>query len=282
MTRIRQVLINLLGNAIKFTNEGEITLTVSGEKITSDISSDNDYLIKFVIKDTGIGIPIEKQDRLFKAFSQVDSSTTRNYGGTGLGLAISKRLANMMGGDITFTSQSGIGTTFYFAMKTSIPEDMAVNAEKNPLQSQSTLNSEINSDKIESLNILLAEDNIINQKVASLHLKKLGYKADIANNGLEVIELLKSQFYDVIFMDIQMPEMDGLEATRWIRNNLEKQPLIIAMTANAMESDRQMCLEIGMNDYIAKPIDFDLLKKALEKATGKGAKGLSIPFILTF
>jgi signal transduction histidine kinase len=265
VTRIRQILFNLLGNALKFTAKGEVTLTVSSEKIKSAQPKENKYLILFQVKDTGIGIPLERQYLLFQAFSQIDSSTTRKYGGTGLGLAISKRLAKMMGGNIWVNSQVGIGSTFFFSLTTSLPTDLLSDTEK-----PSRLSSRNHQDHPQticptSLRILLAEDNMVNQKVALLSLQKLGYSADLAVNGLEVIESVQRQVYDLILMDIQMPKMDGLEATRWIRRNLTSQPYIIAMTANAMARDRQICLDVGMDDYLTKPINLNLLKQAFDK-----------------
>jgi len=264
VTRIRQVLMNLIGNAIKFTEKGEIKLSVSGENLDAEYyqndstNLDTKYEIKFAIEDTGIGIPVNRQNRLFFPFSQVDASTTRNYGGTGLGLAISKRLAQMMGGMIWFKSEEDVGSTFFFTIITSKVKDPAeISISPAPIL--------IDFKPDYFLRILLAEDNLVNQKVALLMLKKLGYDADVVANGLEVIEALQRQTYDLILMDVQMPEMDGLDATKWINQNLSEKPYIIAMTANAMLGDRQKCLDVGMNDYITKPVTLELLKKALIK-----------------
>lgn len=375
--RLRQVLINLVGNAIKFTTEGEIFISVN------QITFHNDDLdLRFVVRDTGIGIPQDKLSRLFKAFSQVDSSTTRKYGGTGLGLVISEKLIDLMGGDIDVTSELGTGTTFSFNIKTRpgikteshyskanavglegkqilIVDDNATNrnimetqlkhwhfvpliarsgdealtmlsannlielvitdmhmpnmdgsqlarkirtthanlplillssidkqskyepnlfnviltkpAKHNLLLKHITdlLKSDksINIDqkpKKESLSrdlalnyplqILIAEDNPINQKVAKQILQKMGYYPDIAINGLEVIDAIAIKKYDVILMDVQMPEMDGLATTQYIRKNLTVQPIIVAMTANAMVEDKEACLQAGMNDYLSKPM----------------------------
>ncbi len=258
VNRIRQILLNLLGNAIKFTKKGAVTLSISSQKIDSENS--NKYELKFVIKDTGIGIPKDRQNRLFQAFSQVDSSTSRNYGGTGLGLAISKRLAEIMEGEMWVESEENLGSTFYFTII--LPATLRkINEGEQKTFSQLNIRHQNNN----SLKILLAEDNIVNQKVALFTLKKLGYQAELANNGLEVIEILQQKHYDLILMDVQMPEMDGLAATKWIRKNLNQQPRIIAMTANAMEGDRQLCLEAGMNDYLTKPINLEKLKQALNQ-----------------
>lgn len=251
VTRIRQILVNLIGNALKFTEKGSVTLNV-----ICNYYLDNEYKIIFSIEDTGIGIPPERQNRLFKAFSQVDATVSRKYGGTGLGLAISKRLAEIMGGTMWVKSEMGIGSTFYFTIMTEIAEQIR--------EDKKTLTVETSNSVHNALKILLAEDNKVNQKVALLTLKKLSYQADVVTNGLEVISAVQSQNYDVIFMDVQMPKMDGLQATQWIRQNLPIQPYIIAMTANAMEGDRQICLESGMNDYISKPIKVECIQQALE------------------
>ena len=395
ITRLRQILVNLLSNAVKFTQEGEIIVSVTAHQLTS-----NQYEIQFAVRDTGIGIPTDRIDRLFKSFSQVDSSTTRKYGGTGLGLAISKRLSEIMGGRMWVESQPGSGSTFYFTIVArSVPkaspiyleqehlslagkrllivDDNATNRQILTLQAQSwgmlahaadsgeaalewlrageiydvaildmqmpaidglTLAREIRqmperqqlplvlltsidvpSTDIQAsgvvfaalltkpikqsqlynallcvfggqfcvakpsrptsslvdgklaerlpLRILLAEDNVVNQKVALHLLQRMGYRADVAGNGLEVLEALQRLPYDVVLMDVQMPEMDGLEATRRIVQNWKpaERPRIIAMTANAMQGDREMCLEAGMDDYISKPIRVEQLVAALGK-----------------
>ncbi len=406
VTRLRQVLINLINNAVKFTEKGEVAISVSDatepgrdEALRLSGRAGETRLLRFSVRDTGIGIPDEHRDRLFQSFSQVDASTTRRYGGTGLGLAISKRLVEMMGGKIWVESEgaAGKGSTFHFTMPLKIAENAAEVAwageqpqlrgrrvlivDDNPtnrrilsLQTQAwgmhpidmalpaqalqrirqgdafdvaildmqmpemdglTLAREIrrhpagrslplimltslfeSSEGAEEvgfaanlnkpikpsvlynvlasvfglreassrqapreaevdremamrlpLHILLAEDHAINQKTALLLLGMLGYRADVAANGLEVLEALRRQHYDVILMDVQMPEMDGLEATRCILKDWpsDRRPRIIALTANAMQGDREACLSIGMDDYVAKPIKIGELGKALEK-----------------
>ena len=264
VTRIRQVLVNLLGNALKFTEKGEVSLTIEGDQINlykdnDSKSIDGEYQIQFAVKDTGIGIPKEKQHHLFKSFTQVDSSTNRKYGGTGLGLAISKLLTESMGGKMWLESEMDMGATFYFTINVPIANE--VPTTNNTV----TSGFKLEPSETKTIKILLAEDNTVNQKVALLSLKKIGYLADVVSNGIEVIDALQRQHYDVILMDVQMPEMDGLEATRWIRKNYQKdqQPQIIAMTAGVMESDRTLCLEAGMNGYISKPIDRESLKQIL-------------------
>ena len=403
ITRLRQILVNLISNAVKFTEFGEVAVTVTASEINDKSSQDKPiYDIHFAVKDTGIGIPENRINRLFKSFSQVDSSTTRNYGGTGLGLAISKRLSELMGGKMWVQSKEGVGSIFNFTIVASsapnfslkkedeslkdlagkrllIVDDNATNRQLLTLQSQSwgmftfavksglqalewirkgtlfdiaildmqmpqmdglTLAREIrkhpsckklplvmlsslnkqeiakqaadvkfaallnkpikknqlynimssifaSAERLEiqklspelegsavklaeqfPLRILLAEDNVVNQKVALLILQKFGYRADIAGNGLEVLEALRRQFYNVVLMDMQMPEMDGLTATRAICEEWTptKRPYIIAVTANAMLGDREKCLAAGMSDYIAKPIRKNELFEALKKA----------------
>ena len=386
--RLRQVLINLVGNAIKFTTEGEIFIDV--DRLSG---SDDDFNLSFIVRDTGIGIPEDKLSRLFKAFSQVDSSTTRKYGGTGLGLVISEKLIYLMGGEIKVASQLAHGTTFSFNIKTRVGiktnptyfnldtaglenkqvlvvDDNATNRNimetqlKHwkfvPLIAQSgdealtilAANSQVElvitdmympqmdgaelarkiktthpnlplillssidrqtkheaglfnvvltkpakhnillkhiidqlkSDKIATadqkppkdvlskelaikypLNILIAEDNPINQKVAKQILNKMGYQPDIAANGREAIDAVAAKHYDVVLMDIQMPEMDGLEATRYIRKNIPIQPIIVAMTANAMVEDKEACAQAGMDDYLSKPMKLAEIISMLEK-----------------
>jgi CheY-like chemotaxis protein len=407
-TRIRQILVNLIGNGLKFTNSGEVIVGVTARKVNfvdEDLiltSEEPSYEVRFVVKDTGIGIPQDKIDRLFRAFSQVDSSTTRNYGGTGLGLIISRRLTELMHGKLWVESNGEGGSNFFFtiivkAASTSskftrkdqiqptalqgkrllIVEDNATHRKILTLQAQSwgmlahptesgaealkllnlrghfdlaildmympgmdglelaqkirefpeyqqlplvmlsslsisrseieasqvdfaaTLNKPIKqfqlqevlthilgdnseqslaSTKVKSSNnsfdkatfplrILLAEDNLVNQKVAIHMLKRIGYQADIVMNGLEVIERLQHHDYDVILMDLQMPKMDGIEATRRIISDFpgHRCPTIIAMTANALEGDKQECLDAGMHDYVTKPVKIEQLAYALSQ-----------------
>ena len=408
VTRLRQILVNLLSNAVKFTETGEVVIYVRANSHSQNISTEDTnifmthartnsdtYQIEFAVKDTGIGIPSERMDRLFKSFSQVDASTTRQYGGTGLGLAISKKLAEMMGGKMWVASEVGTGSTFYFTISATVAEraieketaenrlvgkqmlivdDNATNRQILQLQAQSwgmnahvvesaakaleaieqkieldlaildmqmpqmdglslariirdrqeyrnlplvmlssigkqeiiqqaedinfaaivnkpipqsqlyrvlvqaiagtpikvksTDTSFINANLADELplNILLAEDMVVNQKVALLILKQMGYLADVASNGKEVLEALRRQSYDVILMDVHMPEMDGLTATKLIHQEWNTaRPRIIAMTANAMTGDREKCLEAGMNDYVSKPIRVEELREALCK-----------------
>ncbi|OKH16952.1 hypothetical protein NIES208_11255 [[Limnothrix rosea] IAM M-220] len=390
-TRIRQILVNLLSNAFKFTTSGEIVVSVSSK---DDKKSEERQLL-FSVADTGIGIPPERKDRLFKAFSQVDSSTTRQYGGTGLGLVISQRLAALMGGSIWVDSEMGRGSTFYCqiiapsvvrnSLKSSIHLDnkrilivddnqllgdvltqqfsrwgaQAI-AVQDPQQAIALLQDQTNFDLVlidwqmpeidgislaielrkqpnaqqipflllsdndlpdihmlsnidftaflnkplkpnilihhlhkifndskqakqsnslgntegqspaesfsSDLKILIAEDNIVNQKVAVLTLKKLGYTADIAENGQKAIEIIQKHPYDLIFMDIQMPRVDGIQATEWIRHEYQgTQPKIVAMTANAEAQNLQKCLDVGMDGYLTKPIRIKDIQEVLNR-----------------
>jgi len=395
ITRLRQILTNLISNAVKFTDQGEIYIAVTSKKL--DLRK---YEIQFAVKDTGIGIPQDKMDRLFKSFSQVDSSVSRSYGGTGLGLVISKRLAELMNGSMWVESEMGKGATFYFnivaeaissdpkfylyeslpifsgkkivvamenrtcldvicnqladwgletvafnksielrefiehnssydgiiidfnsddldsgelinhlskrATKMPVPiiiilqigttrdllpdiDDEFISIYPKPIRRQhlhKTLRTQFNKlkgsveqkeaaketveisgkDK-ESLKILLVEDNAVNQKVALRLIEKIGYHTDLASNGIEAIEAVQSNEYDVVFMDLLMPEMDGLEASKQIKelSTNKNRPKIIAMTANSMLGDRELCMDAGMDDYISKPIRIDELETALDK-----------------
>lgn len=391
--RLRQILINLVSNAIKFTPHGEIFVRVRVDKLDED-SGKKSLLLKFEVRDTGIGIPGDKIDRLFKAFSQVDSSTTRKYGGTGLGLVISEKLIELMGGNISVQSDQGKGTTFSFTVRTSaslnaVPNYVYFNTEglqgkrilvvddntTNRLilqvqleqwkfssiqassgeQALKILSIESNFDMIitdmqmpdmdgislakaireknsyvpiillssigdeqrklhehlfchiltkpvklrelskaitsglrkqhkssvptrphntlstsfaqkNPLQILIAEDNPVNQTLAIRILHKLGYEPGLAANGQLAINEMTERYYDLILMDVQMPEMDGLEATQRIRKNINRPLIIVAMTANAMADDREVCLKAGMDDYISKPVKLEILKKVLEKS----------------
>ncbi|HNZ05868.1 MAG TPA: ATP-binding protein, partial [Methanothrix soehngenii] len=251
-TRLRQILVNILGNAVKFTSSGEVRILVTGRDLGG-----REHEIHFAVMDTGIGIPAEKMGCLFQSFCQVEPCTTRRYGGAGLGLAISKRLVELMNGSIWAESEEGKGSTFHFTIKamealSPPPGELAKGAK-----------SSISMGPQRPLRILVAEDNIINQKVMKKMLHKLGYRADVAANGLEVLAALDRQDYDVILMDIQMPEMDGLDAARKIRETRPTWPKIIAITAFAMVGDKEKCIESGMDGYISKPVNLEELRAIL-------------------
>jgi signal transduction histidine kinase/ligand-binding sensor domain-containing protein/CheY-like chemotaxis protein len=254
--RLRQVLINLVSNAVKFTSSGEIRVGVvqlRKDKATGEIE------LAFEVRDTGIGIPAEKIELLFKPFSQVDSSTTRKYGGTGLGLAISEKLVLLMGGAITVQSREGEGTIFTFTIRT------RAGVLKHALAAREQRVMSKGFAKEFPFRILVAEDNVINRQLILHILGNLGYEPACVENGKEAVEAAGRAGYDLVLMDVQMPEMDGLEATEIIRRQGYRQPVVIALTANAMQGDREQCLAAGMDDYICKPVRLDELMELLEK-----------------
>ncbi|HET7701835.1 MAG TPA: response regulator [Candidatus Limnocylindrales bacterium] len=268
--RIRQIVLNLLSNAVKFTGQGRVSLAVSTTRF------DDRWHIRIAVRDTGIGISADGLSRLFQSFSQADASIARRYGGTGLGLAISRRLAELMGGTLVADSAGipGEGSTFELAFDAEVaPAEAVAGVDERARVSAASSGAALagNGD----LRVLLAEDNPMNQKLALRLLKNLGLAADVATNGLEAVAAIERQPYDIILMDVQMPDMDGLEATRRIRAAAPStRPWIIAMTANAMEGDREACLAAGMDDYLSKPIRPELLAAALAAtpAAGTGSK----------
>ena len=252
--RIRQIISNLVNNGIKFTTKGHVIVR------SKLISHQSDLLqVRFEVEDTGIGIQEEVISSLFKEFFQADLSTTRQFGGTGLGLAISQRLAKLMKSEIKVESTVGKGSLFYLDLKL-----QTGTLEKE--QNNSNDSIEVKKDTLGHLNVLLVEDNIINRELALSFLEKFGIACDTASNGQEALNLLQQNNYHVILMDCQMPIMDGYEATKAIRSlPLNKQPFIIAMTANAMIGDKEKCLAVGMDDYVSKPISKDKLYKAISR-----------------
>jgi signal transduction histidine kinase/CheY-like chemotaxis protein len=253
--RIKQILMNLMSNAVKFTHTGDINLLVSSEKVDA-----TNYNVTFSVKDTGIGISEESQKKLFQAFIQADASTTRKFGGTGLGLAISAKLAKVMNGLVSVESKEGVGSTF----SVYLPLQQAHSKPSREHYRQGT------SDKLPEIammhQILVVEDNRINQKIAEKMLAKLGLGCDIAVNGLEALTALTDKSYSLIFMDMQMPVMDGITATeKIIAKYGEKSPTIVAMTANVFKEDRDRCITAGMEDFIAKPIEIAELVRVLSK-----------------
>jgi CheY-like chemotaxis protein len=273
--RLRQVLINLIGNAVKFTDSGEIILQV----FEHSSENENKTQLVFSIIDTGIGIPEDQHPNLFKAFHQLDSSTTRQHGGTGLGLVICERLIKMMGGSIEIESSQGNGTKVNFTIdyKTGNSEEIG-----NPVGTNEQISPE--SEKIikhsfateHPFNILVAEDNLMNQRVILNVLTNLGYNPALANDGMQALTMMKQNNYDLILMDIQMPNVDGLEGTRTIRKLYGNTPAIIALTANSTAEDREACLKAGMNEFLSKPIDLKLLLHSLKKLYSNKIQQVSV------
>lgn len=247
--RLRQVLFNLLGNAIKFSKDGSVKVRIQG---------DESGYVRFDVIDDGIGIKDEHKDKLFSPFSQADGSISRKFGGTGLGLVISSRLCKIMGGKLQFVSEEGKGSCFYF----SLPFKVGEQTEEEQVEELKIDYASFS--KEHPISILVVEDNLVNQKIAKLMLSKLGYSIDIAENGEVGLERVNNKTYDVIFMDMQMPVMDGLTATKKIIEKFgEKSPYIVAMTANVFDEDKRKCYEAGMKDFISKPLSIDDFVQAI-------------------
>jgi CheY-like chemotaxis protein len=288
-SRLRQILTNLIGNAIKFTKQGHISISYSRKLITS-----NTYEFRFAIADTGIGIDREHIDKLFQLFTQADASISRKFGGTGLGLAISKRLAEVMGGTIWVESRGNVGgkppsdwtigasndntqgSIFHFTIVLPVIE------ATQPAKLVNNLGYSLpdkTSFEQSPMKILIVEDNIFNQKIVFLMLQKLGYQAEVVNNGSECLNIIFDQesnlAFDLILMDVQMPVMDGLTATKMIRKSTSSHthPWIVALTADVLPEDRQACIDSGMNDYISKPIKI----KEIERSLSEYAKKRALP-----
>lgn len=257
MARLRQVLLNLIANAIKFTDHGGVYLIVSVNE-----EKDGRMTLEFAVKDTGIGIALDKVDRLFQPFSQLDTSMTRKYGGTGLGLAICKTLVEMMGGQIYLDTTEMRGATFVFTIQAQRYVETELTNGMGEDQHTDIKNYEMHP------SVLIVDDHPINQKLMSIMLSKLGLIADIAEDGKKALDMvLANRNYDYIFMDLQMPVMDGLECTRRIRESLpqDQQPVIVAMTANVMDGIQQRCSTVGMDDYISKPVKMGNVKQKLSR-----------------
>jgi len=257
ITRLRQILVNLVGNGIKFTRHGEVEVHVYPHE------DGTPPVLRFEVRDTGVGIADEHQMDLFQAFTQGDSSTTRRFGGTGLGLAISRRLVELMGGTIGVRNNPNAGATFWFTLPAEAVDASLVPKPARPGGIDTSLAARL------PLRILLAEDNPVNQKVGTRLLEKLGYHPDLASNGQEALDAVRRQSYDIILMDMQMPVMDGLEASRVVVQEYpaETRPFIVAMTANVLESDREACKNAGMDDFLAKPVLLSDLHKLLERVS---------------
>lgn len=283
--RLRQILVNLVSNALKFTERGSVTVAVQPAKV------DEAYWLQWQVCDTGIGIAEEHIDSLFESFTQADVSTTRLYGGTGLGLAICKQLCELLGGEIHVTSVLGEGSSFEFSLPVGLALEQGASANPGAASGSAMRNAELTQRDAEptqhhedqpaqelhavgsvkpNAKILLVEDNPTNQEVAALTLEELGYQVDIAGNGQEAIGVIENAIaqgalYDLILMDCQMPVLDGYQASRKIRELPCRRLPIIAMTANAMRGDREKCVAAGMDDYIVKPIQFEVVQRKLAK-----------------
>ena len=268
--RLKQILNNLISNGIKFTQSGEVVV-----KIEEGITNESQKLLIFKVIDTGIGIEDSFKEKIFEPFIQGDGSTTRKYGGTGLGLAISKELVIAMGGQILAQKNIDRGSTFIFTItfdQVKCPMEKALIRETKDLKLKIQRYSDIKTKKDEKIKsikpkMLLVEDSEINRKLVLAVLAGKGYECDIAIDGIEGVKACSNEEYDIIFMDCQMPNMDGYEATIKIRNlqRGKKKSVIIAMTANAMEGDRERCIDSGMDDYMSKPISQDVLFEKINK-----------------
>ncbi|WP_378955255.1 response regulator [Pelosinus sp. sgz500959] len=256
--RLRQILSNLIGNAVKFTNHGYVHVTISLEEL-----SESTIKLNFAVRDTGMGIAEDKIDRLFKSFSQVDDSSARQFGGTGLGLAISKKLTELMGGEIGVNSTIGEGSQFYFTA-------LFGRTDKKSLEQKDELENTLFDDQ-GSKKVLLVEDDDVSRKIVEIILRKKGLEIWTAQNGKEAIEIFDQEIFDLIIMDINMPYMDGYSAATLLREKevkMNRRTAIIAVTAYASKDDREKCLAIGMDDYVSKPIDIQQLNIVINKWLG--------------
>jgi two-component system, sensor histidine kinase len=256
--RLRQILVNLINNAVKFTPEGSITVSVSVAERT-ETGEGATYLLRFEVRDTGIGIRAEHRERLFRPFTQADSSTTRNFGGTGLGLAICKRLSNALGGDIDFYSEYGEGSCFYFTIRAG---DLG-RSDGVSLFAPETLS------RLPKLKVLIVEDHPTNRFLMRQIFRRFGYEPDFADNGRQAVAAATEKDYDFVMMDLQMPELDGIEATQEIRaaRTGRTQPRIVALTASVLKEQHQRCIDAGMDAVLTKPIRLETLFAELARTT---------------
>jgi len=261
--RLSQIIINLLSNAMKFTESGGVTVSAAASAL-----DDDQVEIRFAVRDTGIGIPTERQSSLFTSFTQVDASTSRRFGGTGLGLAICKSLTELLGGKIWLKSEYGQGSTFYFTIRAEVPAGSASEAEAPRPAASAPAKNELQAVPQFKLHVLAVDDNVTNLTLAVKLLEKFGCTSETAANGREAVDAVLRQPYDLVLMDIQMPEMSGIEATREIHRRMPEgeRPPIVALTANATAEDRMASHSAGMTDHLSKPIRIAELKRVLENA----------------
>ncbi|HBC3523337.1 TPA: response regulator [Vibrio alginolyticus] len=274
-TRLKQVLNNLLSNAIKFTERGHVKLFVALSRLDGETAH-----IRFRVVDSGIGIAKEHQQAIFERFQQADGSTTRKYGGTGLGLAIAAQLVNLMGGEIQLTSELGLGSCFEFSIPVAVINAQSTYTDQlNVLDFRKAEDNEISSQDNDKPWVLVVEDTIVNQKVVRIMLEKLGVRVSVANHGEEALQLCDQQPFDLIFMDCQMPVMDGFIATERIRKMGEwgKHVPIIALSANVIKEDQQHCFDVGMNEFVAKPVTKTRLQQIFEQHLPKALKISAVP-----
>lgn len=271
--RLQQVLMNLANNAVKFTQQGRVAISVELNE-TFEKEQDHRVWLKFAVSDTGIGMTQKQMENLFQLFAQADTSVSRRYGGTGLGLAISQRIVQLMGGQISVTSEIGKGSTFVFMIplpvaKTPAVMDQKTEGERGSEQDSGEEERQQWMKPLAGKSVLLVEDNLINQQIAAEMLRQADMHVVVAGGGSEALNRMAGESFDVILMDVQMPEMDGYQVTKIIRSHEKFKTIpIVAMTAQAMDGDREKCLEAGMNDYVAKPISAEDLYKTLSRWVG--------------
>ncbi len=269
---IRQILINLVGNAVKFTEKGGVSIRVDNEERGTD-----EITLHFRVTDTGIGIPKEHQQKIFDIFTQADSSTTRKYGGTGLGLSICSRLVEMMKGKIWVESQPESGSSFHFTASFGLVHETVSGEQHAQINIKGVQETDSSEEKKPGLNILVAEDNFVNQKLATALLQKAGHRVTIAANGKVAIDEVEKKQFDLVFMDVQMPEMDGYEATGIIREREKKTTKkhipVVALTAHVMKGDRERCISAGMDEYLSKPLKKKEVLNLIDKLFPNGTSG---------
>jgi signal transduction histidine kinase/ActR/RegA family two-component response regulator len=257
-TRVRQIFLNIVGNAIKFTDKGDITIRVESD--ANGTAAEGMSNLRISVKDTGIGIPKDKQDSVFEAFTQVDSTITRKYGGSGLGLAITRSLVEMMGGTVSVRSEPGTSTEFIIALPL---------AHGRPVVGEAIITKHAAGEmSARGMSVLVVEDNALNQKLMGILLKQMGITFDVANDGHEAVVKVREKKFDLILMDIQMPVMDGFEAARIIRTDMKVSTPIVALTARVFKEDEERCLSVGMNDFLTKPVEMKTLTEKIFRWAG--------------